>query len=128
MIAATNAASHTAELDELYSEATAALVGDSPPPPRLPSSGFALDQAAAHLSRHFTAVTIHVRRTAVHVPDPGPIVRYLASLRSYADESLREDGLTFDDLVPHIEAAAARRIVAHGAVVVTGLPAAIVCR
>lgn len=128
LIAVTNAASHTAELDEVYAEATAALLGDSPPPPRLPSNGFALDQAAAHLSRHFTAVTIHVRRTAVHVPDPAPIVRYLASLRSYADETLREDGFTFDDLVPHIETAAARRIVAHGAVVVTGLPAAVVCR
>ena len=128
LIAVTNAASHTAELDELYAEATAALLGDRPPPPRLPTNGFALDQAAAHLSRHFTAVTIHVRRTLVHVPDPGPIVGYLASLRSYADETLREDGLTFDDLVPHIEAAAARRIISHGAVVVTGLPAAIVCR
>lgn len=115
------------EFDKLYSEATAALLGESPSPPRLPTNGFALDDAAAHRSRHFKEVTIHVRRTLVRVSDPGPIVGYLASLRSHADETVREDGLTFDDLVPHIEAAAARRIISHGAVVVTGLPAAIVC-
>lgn len=128
LIAVTNAAAYTAELDEIFAEATTALFGEERPRPRLPANGFTLDEAASHLSRHFASVTIHVRRVPLKVPTPEPVVAYLASLRSYIDEALASTARLFDELAPYIEAAALRRITATGAVEVTGLPAAIVCR
>lgn len=128
LIVVTNAAGHTVELDEIYAEATEGLFGTDRPRPRLPANGFTLDEAASHLSRHFTSVTIHVRRVRLRVPTPEPVVAYLASLRSYVDEALSSDGASFDDLAPHITASSVRRIAETGAVEITGLPAAIVCR
>jgi SAM-dependent methyltransferase len=128
LIAVTNAAAHTAELDEIFAEATTALFGEERLSPRLPANGFTLDEAAAHLSRHFPSGTIHVRRVPLKVPTPEPIVAYLASLRSYIDEALASGGSSFDDLAPHIAEVALRHIAATGGVEVTGLSAAIVCR
>lgn len=128
LIAVTNAAAHTAELDELYGEATAALLGGSRPRPALPANGFTLDEAADHLSRTFAGVTAHPRRVRLRVPSAEPVVAYLGSLRSYVDQALQADGATFDDLVPFVVEACERRIHAVGAVEVTGLPVAFVCR
>ena len=128
LIAVTNAAAHTAELDEVYGEAAGALLGAARPRPALPANGFTLDEAADHLSRSFASVTAHPRRVRLRVPSPGPIVAYLGSLRTYVDVALQPDGATFDDLVPFVEAACRRRIDAVGAVEVTGLPVALVCR
>lgn len=127
LIAVTNAAAHTAELDEVYGEAIGALTGKAPAV-GLPASGFTLDEAAATLSRAFSEVTIHLRRVLVRVPAVEPVVAYLGSLRQYIDRALAPTGASFDDLVPHVEAAAQRRIARVGAVEVTGLPAALVCR
>jgi len=128
LIAVTNAAAHAAELDDIYAEATEELFGNSRPRPRLSANHFTLDNAALYLSSHFQSVTIHVRRVRFRVPTPEPVVAYLASFRSRIDEEFRSDGSSFDDLAPHIEATAYRRIAATGAVEVTALPAAVLCR
>jgi SAM-dependent methyltransferase len=128
LIAVTNASAHCAELDQIYYEATERVLGSGRARPHLPTNGFTLDAAAAHLGRHFGSVTIHVRRVRMRLPTPEPVIAYLSSVRSYIDSALSADGLSFDDLVPHIAASAARRIENGGAVEVTGLPAAIICQ
>jgi SAM-dependent methyltransferase len=128
LIVVTNAAAHCSEFDELYHDATEQLLGEGRPRPRLVTNRFTLDHAAQYLSRHFASVIIHARRVCLRLPRPEPVVAYLGSVRTYIDMALFSDGVTFDDLVPHIVEAAEHRIAITGAVEVTGLPAAIVCR
>lgn len=128
LIAVTNAASHTGELDDLWDAAMLDLIGSRRSRPRLPVNGFTFDTAADMLSGEFDSVEMTIRRTRLRVPRPEPVITYLSSLRDYMDTDLSEVGLTFDDVVPALTTVVHREMDESGAFEITGLTAAVICR
>lgn len=100
LLVVTNGIDHLAELAALRDQVISQLAGQ---PSHLDTSGkrFTLENGEQHLRRYFRSVECHHRRAELVVPDPEPVLRYLASQESLAP--LLPDGITFDAVLQAAE-------------------------
>ncbi|MFF0146982.1 methyltransferase family protein [Amycolatopsis sulphurea] len=84
-IASTNARDDKKELDELWAQAAADVLGVDRGPLRISlSNRFALDDAPAILRQHFAEVHLVQLPGTITVYEPDPVIAHLASYRTWA--------------------------------------------
>jgi SAM-dependent methyltransferase len=80
LLAMTNGRDHQAELQALASDAMSTVAGSSIERPSI-IAGFTFENGEAQLAAAFTQVEAHELRGGVAVPEVGPLVAYIDSLR-----------------------------------------------
>jgi SAM-dependent methyltransferase len=127
-IVATNGTGHMKQLGQLFADAVRAVQpgADIPvPPPE--SRRFRLDNGTVMLRRHFAAAEPVVWETEIRVPEAGPVVGYLDSIRaSRAD--LLPAGVSWEAVMDAAGALAGQIIDRDGFFAVDARSGFIVCR
>lgn len=77
------------------------------------SSGFTIENGEAVLRRHFDSVTLDAVERELRVPTPEPVVRFVASMRSWYEPVL-PDGLAWSRFMANIERLVGQRIERDG--------------
>ncbi len=126
LVAVTNGARHTAELETILSAAADRLDAEATMP-SLGANRFRIDDAAYFLSRWFSNVAAHLRTRRVLAP-AGAVVAYLTSLDLEGSCVRNGTAVPLDELLEAIGAVAEDLVAEHGSIAITGLSAAFVCR
>ncbi|MHC5907546.1 class I SAM-dependent methyltransferase [Streptomyces sp. S6] len=119
VVVSTNGRDDKAELGELWRRAAGEVTGEVPPPTSL-GARFTLEDAPGLLGEWFGEVEVVRLPGVVRVPDPEPVVAYLASYRAWADEL----GVPFRETVRRVR----ELLVEEGEFVVRTEVGVVVCR
>ncbi|WP_156365091.1 class I SAM-dependent methyltransferase [Sciscionella sediminilitoris] len=126
LLASTNGAGDKAEIAELWAAALRDLLGAEPEPYANPAAGFTLDHG--HLFEpHFAGIELREFARETVVPEPGPMIAFLHSLRGLAEGQL-PDGIGWPDFLDRAAALVCRRIEETGAFRLTNRFGLFVCR
>lgn len=112
LLAATNGADHTRELNELYNTAVANLTGYSPQSLKW-SSRFTLEGGAAALQTAFGHVERRDAISTLEIPEPAPLLGYLNSMRATHEPDLPAD-LEWETVIAEAERLAHETIARSG--------------
>ncbi|MEU8762591.1 class I SAM-dependent methyltransferase [Streptomyces sp. NPDC048659] len=125
VVVSTNAARDKAELDDLWQRAAGEVLGVDRGPSRIPlGARFPLEAAPALLGERFARVEVTELPATISVPDPEPVVAYLASYRAWADQH----AVPFDATIERARALLADHIARHGSYEITCRAGILVCR
>jgi SAM-dependent methyltransferase len=125
LIVSTNGRRDKTELHQVWSRASADLLGLTSPAPRISvSDRFPLDDAPAILGQYFTEVRVlHIDGVAT-ITDSAPAISYLASRRAWA----ATPGLSFDDTLGHSKELISEIIERDGSFSITCQSGILICR
>ncbi|MEZ0065555.1 ubiquinone/menaquinone biosynthesis C-methylase UbiE [Streptacidiphilus sp. MAP12-20] len=125
VIASTNSDTDKQELDRLWRQAAAEVLGAAEGPSRVSlSSRFSLEKAPALLSEHLSDVHVIELPGIIELTDPAPAIAHLASYEAWADQL----GVPFDATLAHARELAINEIGNHNAFKITCLGGVIVGR
>ena len=124
---ATNGRNHLRELDELSSDAVAAVTGSPWTAPARSAARFLLDDAAALIAPALAVVARDRASREIVVTDPAPIVAYVESEESLYDAAL-PSGTTWADVLAEVEARVVAIVACEGAFVVHSDAGVLLCR
>ncbi len=122
----TNARDDKPEIEELLTEAIVAAGGSRPDRALGPHHDFSLEALVPVLGTYFGSVEVTSWRTEIVVPDPGPVVAYLDSVRP-VERGLASE-LDWEAVLRSAAALAADAVSRRGAVEITGHVGMAVCR
>ena len=91
VLASTNASGTLAEINELFSVAVSAQLGQTVDP--MPALSFTIENGAGALGAVFSEVAVHRHDVPLSFPDAEPVVGYFASLR---EPTIAHLGVSFD--------------------------------
>jgi ubiquinone/menaquinone biosynthesis C-methylase UbiE len=113
VIASTNSDGDKRELDELWSQAAADVLGQEDGPSRVSlSARFSLEQAPDLLRSGFDEIQVIELPGTIELNDPAPVIAHLASYEAWADQL----GVPFDATLRRAEELAMRKIAEEGAI------------
>ncbi|WP_117209083.1 class I SAM-dependent methyltransferase [Allorhizocola rhizosphaerae] len=125
VIASTNAAEDKAELDELWSQAAADVLGMPQGPRRVSlSTRFPLDDAPDLLGSQFNNVSVIELPGTITVTEPDPVISHFRSYRAWADQT----GVPFDATIQRAEQRLMDHLAEAGVFTITCRGGIIVCR
>jgi hypothetical protein len=124
---ATNGGNHLRELDQLSSDAVAAVTGEPWMAPARSAARFLLDDAAALIAPALAVVALDRASREIVVTEPAPIVAYVESEESLYDTAL-PDGVSWADVLAEVEARVVAIIEREGAFVVHSDSGVMLCR
>jgi SAM-dependent methyltransferase len=123
---ATNGSHHLQELDAVVSEAFEAVAGTEWTAPARSGARFLLDDAAALIAPALDVVALERNRREIAVPDPAPIVAYVASTESLYGPVL-PSGTSWDDVLGEVETRVAAIVEHDGAFLVHSESGVLLC-
>ena len=126
LLAVTNGAGHTRELNKLYNAAVACVSGRRPTSERW-SSRFGLENGAALLRSAFAQVDRHDVESTLEIPEPAPALAYLNSTRQTREPDL-PGGVTWDAVAAEVEQMLEETIAREGVFRVRTHAGIFVCR
>jgi ubiquinone/menaquinone biosynthesis C-methylase UbiE len=126
LLAITNGARHTRELNELYQAALAQAAGQAPEEERW-SSRFNLENGAELLGRAFEHVERRDAASALEIPAPGPALAYLDSIRATREPSL-PPGVAWEAVLAEAERIVSEIIASKGIFRVQSQAGMFICR
>jgi SAM-dependent methyltransferase len=126
LLAVTNGAGHVAELGRVFEDAIHDVAGDTAFHLGRSGERFTLEDGAAVLGTAFGHVERHDRHAELLVPDPEPVVRYIASMVGL--EPSFPDGVTMAAVLERCEPRVRAVIERDGAFRVHVHAGAFVCR
>ncbi|MBT8227071.1 MAG: class I SAM-dependent methyltransferase [Dactylosporangium sp.] len=125
LIVSTNARADKRELDQLWSQAAADVLGTPEGPHRISlSDRFPLDDAPAHLAQHFDDVRLVDLRGVISVTEPAPVIAHFASYQAWAADS----GVPFIATLARAEQRLTETIERDGAFTITCQSGMLICR
>ncbi|MER7516155.1 class I SAM-dependent methyltransferase [Streptomyces sp. NPDC126499] len=125
VIASTNSDRDKPELDDLWQRAAGDVLGVDRGPARISlGARFSLEKAPALLGEQFGRVEVVELPGTIHVPDPEPVVAYMASYRAWADQH----DVPFDATVERARERVTDHIERNGTFEITCLAGVLVCR
>lgn len=124
LLAATNAADHLHQLADLIDAAIIQVTGEHVALPRSVLR-FSLENGAKPLRPAFASVERRDVVTTLVIPEPGPIVRYAASMATM--RALLPSAAAWQSVLAEVERLAVAEIAAHGAVRITTHAGVFVC-
>jgi SAM-dependent methyltransferase len=125
LIASTNARADKRELDRLWSQAAADVLGTREGPHRISlSDRFPLDDASSHLTPHFDTIHLIDLRGVISVTEPTPVIAHFASYRAWAADS----GVPFEATLARAEQRLTESIERYGAFTITCQSGMLICR
>lgn len=113
VLVATNGADHQRAIRDVFDAAVAEISG-TPVPVLSTPRRFRLEDAARSLGNHFASVLRHDLVRELVIPESGPVVTYLESVRSFHEPKL-PDGVGWDGVVGAVEARVRSEISRTGA-------------
>lgn len=109
------------ELDELFMTAGGTV------PINAVTNRFSIESAPAYLEAVFGDITVHIERPVMVVPDAGPVVGEIDSVRPALEPHLAA-GVTWDDLIARVTEQVERTIAKEGVFRISEHKAVFVCR
>jgi SAM-dependent methyltransferase len=125
VLASTNSSAHLAEIDELLDAAVSRQLGR--PARAMPALSFTTQTGTAMLSREFSTVTLRTRDVPLSIPDPQPVITYVASIREPILAWIGEP-LDFDAVLGNIAVKVEQAIQARGIFRATTHTGVFICR
>jgi SAM-dependent methyltransferase len=123
-VVSTNSRDDKRELDELWLSAAGDVLGRQALARVSLSSRFHFEDAGPILRRHFPEVRVMERRATIEMPSPEPVIRYLASYRTWAARK----GFPFDRILECARQRVADVIANDGRYTIQCLAGMFVCR
>ncbi|MBN1173829.1 MAG: class I SAM-dependent methyltransferase [Micromonosporaceae bacterium] len=125
LITSTNARADKRELDQLWSQAAADVLGLPEGPHRISlSQRFPLDDAPARLARYFDDVRLVHLPGVISVTEPAPAIAHFASYQAWAADS----GVPFEPTLARAEQRLTETIERDGAFTITCQSGMLICR
>ncbi|WP_399088049.1 class I SAM-dependent methyltransferase [Streptomyces sp. BBFR2] len=124
VIASTNSEHDKAELDRLWEQAAADVLGIDRGPSRLSlSARFSLEEAPGYLGAAFRTVDVVELPGVIAVPTPGPVIAHMASYRAWA----AQHDVPFDATLSRAQTLVERHIDQHGAFEINARGGLLIC-